>query len=69
MLFKNLQSDKLKLELTPLGIYQPDDGQTKTITLRLKAVNYDRTLTDTEVVTYLVAIATAASDEHNATKL
>jgi phenylalanyl-tRNA synthetase beta chain len=51
------QSELLRLELLPLGIYRPDDSETKTITLRLIASNYQRTLTDAEVGNYLDKVA------------
>lgn len=63
------RSDLLRLTLAPLGVYQPADGGTKTITLRLTAVHYERTLTDAEVTTYLDAIATAAAENHSAEKV
>jgi phenylalanyl-tRNA synthetase beta chain len=62
-MLSELRSDQLSLRLSPLGIYQAEGSETKTITLRLTASNYQRTLTDAEVTTYLdkVANATASS--------
>ena len=61
-----VRSDELRLTLVPLGIYHPEGTDTKTITLRLTAVNYDRTLTDAEVTTYMQTIATAAAAKQKA---
>lgn len=47
--------------LTPLGIYQPESSDTKTITLRLRIASYERTLTDAEVTGYLDSMAAAAA--------
>ncbi len=66
---KQQGSDSLRLQLSPLAVYQPEDGGSRTITLRLKAVNYDRTLTDAEVTTYLDAIAAATAQTHKAEKV
>ena len=64
-----LRSDELSLELTPWDIYQPESGDTKTVTLRLKAANHLRTLTDPEVTGYLDRIAAAAGEACGATKV
>ena len=66
---KPLRSETLSLELSPLDIYQADSAETKTITLRLRATNYDRTLTDAEVTTYLDAIAAATTALHSGTRV
>lgn len=63
-----LCSDELSLALTPRDIYQPESGDTKTVTLRLKAANHVRTLTDPEVTGYLDRIAAAAGEACGATK-
>ncbi len=55
----SLRSEELSLELSPLDIYQAEGATEKTITLRLKATNYLRSLTDTEVTTYLDTLASA----------
>jgi phenylalanyl-tRNA synthetase beta chain len=64
-----LRTEVQLLELTPLGIYQPDAGQTKTVTLRLRATNTLRTLTDTEVASYIDGIAETAAKEVGAEKV
>ena len=64
-----LRTEVQLLELTPLGIYQPEAGQTKTITLRLRATNTLRTLTDTEVASYIDSIAEMAANEVGAEKV
>ena len=52
--------------ITPVGVYQPDDGDTKTITLRIQVTNSERTLTDSEVTSYLDIISAAAADTYYA---
>lgn len=49
------------IDLVPLSIYQGDDKSTKTITLRARVTNYDRTLTDADVTPIIEAAANAAS--------
>ena len=64
------RNDELSLQLVPLGIYQAgDDSEYKTITLRLKATNYLRTLTDAEVSGYLDSIAVATQTQHQAERI
>ncbi len=63
-----LRNEELSLELSPLDIYQAEGVDTKTITLRLKATNYIRTLTDTEVTAYLDTIASTTATSHHATR-
>jgi phenylalanyl-tRNA synthetase beta chain len=60
---QSLRSDSLLLDLSPSVIYQPEDAQTKTVTLRLRAVSHARTLTDVEVARALDTVAqTTAKD-------
>lgn len=51
----------------PIGIYQPDDEPTKTVTFRLNVTNYERTLTDDAVRPIIDAIAKNAAEAFNAT--
>jgi phenylalanyl-tRNA synthetase beta subunit len=46
---KSLESVQLETGVTPVDIYQSDDKTTKNITLRVKLVSHDRTLTGDEV--------------------
>lgn len=61
-----LAQTQLTATLAPLDIYQPDDAQTKNVTLRYGFVSYDHTLTGDEIsavidaVNQQVAAATAA---------
>ncbi|QQS19707.1 phenylalanine--tRNA ligase subunit beta [Candidatus Saccharibacteria bacterium] len=64
-----LETDELTLRFTPIGIYQPAEGATKTITLRLRATNHLRTLTDSEVTTILGQIVEAATAVHSAERV
>lgn len=47
-------------ELTPVSIYQPDEA-TKTISLRLKVSDFERTMTDGEVAGFIDSIASQAA--------
>ena len=49
--------------LSPLSIYQGDDKNSKTITLRAKVTNYDKTLTDADVAPLMDAAAAAAREQ------
>lgn len=48
----------------PVAIYQPAEGGLKTITLRVRVTNDDRTLTEAEATSYIDVIAAAAADEY-----
>lgn len=67
--FKAVQPAETTASLSTLGIYQPEQGQTKTITLRLKVASYERTLTDEEVGKYLDMIATATGEKTGAERV
>ncbi len=66
---KATQPAETTARLIPLGVYQPEDGVSKTITLRLRVASYERTLTDTEVTTFLDAITAAAAGKHQASRV
>lgn len=64
---RNLKLHDTRCTVLARSVYQsPDKTYVKTITLRVIAVNYERTLTDTEVTKYLQAIEQAAAAAHNA---
>lgn len=50
------------IEFSPLSIYQGDDKASKTVTLRVKITNYDKTLTDDSVKPLMDAAARAANE-------
>lgn len=64
---------KTMIRLSPIGIYQPEDRPktrtSKTITLHVEAISYDRTLTDEEVSGYLDAAAQAAHEQCGAVRI
>lgn len=64
-----MRSAVLTLDLSPIAIYQPEGAVTKTITFRLRAADYERTLTDTAVVGYIEAIAQAAAKTYQAERV
>jgi phenylalanyl-tRNA synthetase beta chain len=58
----------IRTSLKPIAIYQPDSGETKTITLRLEVVSYEKTLTDEDVTQLLDVAAQKAADQHGAAR-
>lgn len=61
-LLKN--SDEIKTDISPVTIYQPEnDRSTKTITLRIKATSFDRTLREDEVTSLVTTAAEAAKQQ------
>jgi phenylalanyl-tRNA synthetase beta chain len=63
---ESLKSTQLEAVLTPIDIYQPADGTTKNITVRIKLTAHDRTLTGDEVATVIASITTKVTDETSA---
>ncbi len=57
----------LESKVDPVDIYQPDDGKTKNITIRITLTAHDRTLTGDEVTTVINGIAGTVSKATNAT--
>ena len=50
--------------IVPVAIYQPLEGTTRTISLRVEVTHTDRTLTEAEVTGYLEGIAAAAAEAY-----
>ena len=50
----------MALTWSPIGVYSPEDGSTKTVTLRLKVTSFDKTLTDSDVTPLMTAVADEA---------
>lgn len=61
-----LETEKLEVNLTPIDIYQPDDGKTKNITIRVKFTSHNHTLTSDEVNTAINSITTFVIEKINA---
>lgn len=53
----------LQVSVEPIDLYQPDDHQTKNITLRIGFVSHDKTLTGEEVAEYMNTIITTVTAE------
>jgi phenylalanyl-tRNA synthetase beta subunit len=51
------------VRLSTIGIYQPEPGAERTITLRFEVVSHERTLTDALVAPLLDAVTGAATKE------
>lgn len=63
---ENLSSTDLECTVTPLGIYQPDDGNTKNVTLRIRLTSHEKTLTGDEVSTVMDALTSAVCEKLSA---
>jgi len=57
------QLSKLEVSVTPVGFYQPEDGLTKNLTLRISFVARDRTLRGEEVNQFMHTISKAVTAE------
>jgi phenylalanyl-tRNA synthetase beta chain len=60
-----LSNVKYETLVTPVDIYQPDLGTTKNVTIRIKLVAHDRTLTSEEVTKVIDSIAVSFVNETN----
>ncbi|MBP9852683.1 MAG: phenylalanyl-tRNA synthetase beta chain [Patescibacteria group bacterium] len=58
--------DNLRVELSGRGVYWPEDSDHKTITLRVKITDTQKTLKDSEVTPLLDAVADAAAVKFSA---
>ncbi|USN96996.1 MAG: phenylalanine--tRNA ligase subunit beta [Candidatus Nomurabacteria bacterium] len=63
---ESLSSTGLDVLVSPLGIYQPDEGDTKNVTLRLKLTSYEKTMTGDEVAVIMRALEQHVSSKINA---
>lgn len=63
------QPEQTRADLKLLGVYQPENSDTKNVTLRLEIVSYEKTLTDAEVVTLMDAIAQNCAQELSAERV
>jgi len=61
--------DSLELETTvsPLGIYRPEDSDTKNVTFRVRFTSHDRTLTGDEVSAFMDQVSSVVCNELGAT--
>lgn len=62
-----LDTLSLETEVTPVDIYQPADGATKNITIRLKLTSPEKTLTADEIEQVEIKVTSAVSAATNAT--
>lgn len=63
---KTLQETNLETKIEPVDIYQPDDGKTKNITIRITFTAHDRTLTGDGVTSIVNEVSGAVSKATNA---
>ena len=61
-----LQNQKLDSVLSPVDIYQPENGQTKNITIRIKLTSFYHTLTGDEVTSVINSITDSVIAETKA---
>jgi len=62
-----LQDSSLITSIEPLDLYQPQEGDTKNITIRLKFTSYDKTLTSDEVANVVATVTNKVISERDAT--
>jgi len=66
----NAQPKQTDFRLTPIDIYQrPEDTEYKQMTFRLSIASYERTMTDSEVMKLLDAVAAAAKETFSAERV
>ncbi len=63
---KSLSDTDLEYTVKPLGIYQPDDGDTKNVTLRIRLTSHKKTLTGDEVSTVMDVLTSTVCEKLNA---
>lgn len=62
-----LENIELESCVSPVDIYQPDSGQTKNITIRIKLTSHDHTLTSDEVTSVMNTLVASVISETQAT--
>jgi phenylalanyl-tRNA synthetase beta subunit len=62
-----LETIELESNISPVDIYQPEDGNTKNITIRVKLTSYDHTLTSDEVASVINSITDTVIQKTQAT--
>ncbi len=63
------ESKSLHCSIKTLGVYQPENADTKTVTFRITFTSYKQTLTDAKVKPIMDSIATAAITEFDAERV
>ncbi|MEO6109845.1 MAG: phenylalanine--tRNA ligase subunit beta [Candidatus Saccharimonadales bacterium] len=64
---EGLKDSSLITSIVPVDIYQPESGETKNITIRIKLGSYDKTLTSEEVSTLIDTVTKNVTKALNAT--
>ena len=59
---------ELLIDIEPVSIYQPEDDNHKTVSMRLRVTHYDRTLKDDDVSRIIDAIADLAAQKIDASR-
>jgi len=67
--FTALESAQTSAKIDIIGVYQPENAETKNVTLRLVVTSYEKTLTDAEVASLTDEIAKAASEHLHAERI
>jgi phenylalanyl-tRNA synthetase beta chain len=62
-----LQNIDIETNLSPIDIYQPDDAETKNITIRLRLASHSHTLTGDEVSSVIEALILSVAEKTDAT--
>ncbi len=64
---EGLSDTNVSTIVTPLDIYQPDEGDTKNITLRIRMTSYDKTLTGDDASAIMAALTALVTKKLGAT--
>jgi phenylalanyl-tRNA synthetase beta chain len=68
--FSNVEGGVVLRGITLVDIYQrPDDIDHKQVTIRISAINYERTMTDAEITLLLDQLSSVAKDKLNAERI
>ncbi|HZJ34524.1 MAG TPA: phenylalanine--tRNA ligase subunit beta [Candidatus Angelobacter sp.] len=62
-----LKDSKMETTISPVDIYQPNDGDTKNITIRVKLTSHDHTLTGDEVTAVIDSLIASVTSKTHAT--
>ena len=62
-----LKDSKMETNISPVDIYQPNDGDTKNITIRVKLISHEHTLTGDEVTAVIDSLIALVTSKTHAT--
>lgn len=62
---KALQATALQTSIEPVDIYQPESGDTKNVTIRIRLASYEKTLTSDEIARVITSVEQLVTAETN----